>query len=200
VAIQHQTLNLSAVAKPLLRRHGELKGKVSLRAQRIIEYESFQNRRKVLKLAGRLASAIERAKSQSKLQHEQELEQMYHVQRSNTKSLKTLHTKPRCTHTRSLSQTSLSQQSGPTTSKRLKSKSRGRLAAQVLVTGADAEEADEIEQLSKYYFWMKHLESVEGQIGALVEQGSSEMAKDAFNMTRDRVAISRLCSDIEYLM
>ena len=72
--------------------------------------------------------------------------------------------------------------------------------SQALPTGVDAEEAAEIEQLSKYYFWMKHLESVEGQIGALVEQGSSETVQDAFNMHRDRVAISRLCSDIEYLM
>lgn len=47
---------------------------------------------------------------------------------------------------------------------------------------------------------MKHLESVEGQIGTLVEQGSSETVQHAFNLHRDRVAISRLCSDIEYLM
>jgi len=48
------------------------------------------------------------------------------------------------------------------------------LASQALPTGAGEEEAAEIEQLSKYYFWMKHLESVEGQIGALVEQGSNQ--------------------------
>ena len=47
---------------------------------------------------------------------------------------------------------------------------------------------------------MKHLESVEGQIGALVEQGSNKTVQNAFNLHRDKVAISRLCSDIEYLM